>query len=124
MLIDANIVSGWDDPRLYTPDALRRCGFPTEAIKEFCAKLGVTSADSAVHPDVTEAEVRDCLNFEAPRTMAVLESLKVVIENFDQIFPSESPTNWRCQIFRPIHSTLRNTKSQPSQLYALSKRRI
>lgn len=89
-LIDANIVSGWDDPRLYTLEALRRRGFPPEAIKEFCAKLGVTGADSAVHPNMIEAEVRDYLNLKAPRSMVVLEPLKVVIENFDEIFPGEN----------------------------------
>lgn len=88
-LIDANIVSGWDDPRLYTLESLRRRGFPPEAIKEFCAKLGVTGANSAVHPHMIEAEVRDYLNSKAPRTMAVLEPLKVYIENFNELFPNQ-----------------------------------
>lgn len=90
MLIDANIVSGWDDPRLYTLEALRRRGFPPESIKEFCAKLGVTGANSAVHPHMIEAEVRDNLNLTAPRTMAILEPLKVIISNFDELFPSHA----------------------------------
>lgn len=90
ILIDAGIVSDWDDPRLYTLAALRRRGFPPKAIKEFCAKLGITGAESAVHPNMIEAEVRDSLNVEAPRTMAVLEPLKVVIENFSEIFPGEN----------------------------------
>lgn len=89
MLIDANIVSGWDDPRLYTLEALRRRGFPPESIKEFCAKLGVTGANSAVHPHMIEAEVRDNLNITAPRTMAILEPLKVVITNFNHLFPGQ-----------------------------------
>lgn len=89
MLIDAKIVSGWDDPRLYTLEALKRRGFPPESIKEFCAKLGVTGANSAVHPHMIEAEVRDYLNIHAPRAMAVLEPIKLVIENFDDIFPGE-----------------------------------
>lgn len=88
-LIDAKIVSGWDDPRLYTLESLKRRGFPPEAIKEFCAKLGVTGANSAVHPHMIEAEVRDHLNVHAPRTMAVLEPLKLIIENFQEIFPGE-----------------------------------
>lgn len=86
-LIDANIVSGWDDPRLYTLEALRRRGFPPEAIKEFCAKLGITGADSSVSPQLIEAEVRDFLNTKAPRTMVVLEPLKLIIENFDDVLP-------------------------------------
>lgn len=91
MLIDAKIVSDWDDPRLYTLEALRRRGFPPEAIIEFCARLGVTGANSAVHPSMVEAEVRTYLNTYAPRTMAVLEPIKVIIENFQEVFPdSES----------------------------------
>lgn len=92
MLIDANIVSGWDDPRLYTLESLRRRGFPPEAIKEFCGKLGITGADSSVHPQMIEAEVRDYLNLKAPRTMAVLEPLKVIIDNFNDLFPSKTHT--------------------------------
>lgn len=88
-LIDNNIVSGWDDPRLYTLEALRRRGFPPEAIKEFCARLGITGANSAVSPLMIEAEVRDYLNLKAPRTMCVLEPLKLVIENFEELFPGE-----------------------------------
>lgn len=88
-LIDAGVVTGWDDPRLYTLEALKRRGFPPEAIKEFCAKLGVTGANSAVHPEMIDAEVRDHLNMTAPRTMAVLEPLKLVIRNFNDIFPGE-----------------------------------
>lgn len=89
LLIDANIVSGWDDPRLYTLEALRRRGFPPEAIKEFCARLGVTGANSAIHPSMIEAEVRAWLNLKAPRTMAVIEPLKLIIENFDELFPGQ-----------------------------------
>jgi len=92
MLIDAKVVSGWDDPRLFTLESLRRRGFPPDAIKEFCAKLGITGADSSVHPQMIEAEVRDYLNIKAPRTMAVLEPLEILITNFDQIFPpSKAP---------------------------------
>lgn len=88
-LIDAKVVSGWDDPRLYTLEALRRRGCPPEAIKEFCARLGVTGANSAVQPHMIEAEVRDYLNVNAPRTMAILEPLKLIIDNFDEIYPGE-----------------------------------
>lgn len=89
MLIDANIVTGWDDPRLYTLEGLKRRGFPPEAIKEFCAKLGVTGANSSVHPHMLEAEVRDFLNLNAPRTMAILEPIKLTIKNYQEIFPGE-----------------------------------
>lgn len=88
-LIDAKVVSGWDDPRLYTLEALRRRGCPPEAIKEFCARLGVTGANSSVQPHMIEAEVRDYLNLHAPRTMAILEPLKLIIDNFDEIYPGQ-----------------------------------
>lgn len=88
-LIDASVVSGWDDPRLYTLEALRRRGCPPEAVKEFCARLGVTGANSSVQPHMIEAEVRDYLNLKAPRTMAILEPLKLVIDNFDEIYPEQ-----------------------------------
>lgn len=57
----------WDDPRLFTLSALRRRGFPAEAINNFCAGMGVTGAMSAVDPQVLEAYVRDVLNITAPR---------------------------------------------------------
>lgn len=57
----------WDDPRLFTLTALRRRGFPAEAINNFCAQLGVTGAQSVVDPSMLEAFVRDYLNNTAPR---------------------------------------------------------
>ncbi|KFM68600.1 putative glutamine--tRNA ligase, partial [Stegodyphus mimosarum] len=78
-LISEDIVRDWDDPRLFTLTALRRRGFPPEAINSFCAELGVTGAQSVVDPQMLEAHVRDVLNTTAPRAMAVLEPLKVSI---------------------------------------------
>lgn len=78
-LISEGIVRDWDDPRLFTLTALRRKGYPTEAINNFCAELGVTGAQSLVDPQMLEAHVRDVLNVTAPRAMAVLEPLKVTI---------------------------------------------
>eukprot|EP00058_Branchiostoma_floridae_P016232 XP_002601720.1 hypothetical protein BRAFLDRAFT_121196 [Branchiostoma floridae] len=75
----------WDDPRLFTLTALRRRGFPPEAINNFCAKVGVTMAQVIIDPNMLESCVRDELNVTAPRTMAVLEPLKITITNF----PSE-----------------------------------
>ncbi|KAJ8933092.1 hypothetical protein NQ314_014220 [Rhamnusium bicolor] len=65
-LIDVGIVKDWDDPRLFTLTALRRRGFPPEAINNFCAQLGVTGAQSTVDPSMLEAFVRDYLNTSAP----------------------------------------------------------
>lgn len=81
-LIEENIVNDWDDPRLYTLTALRRRGFPAEAINNFCAQLGVTGAQSTVDPSMLEAFVRDYLNNTAPRVMAVLDPLKITITNY------------------------------------------
>lgn len=81
-LIDCGIVKDWDDPRLFTLTALRRRGFPPEAINNFCAQLGVTGAQSTVDPSMLEAYVRDYLNHIAPRQMVVIEPLKITIENF------------------------------------------
>jgi len=86
-LITEGIVRDWDDPRLFTLSALRRRGFPAEAINTFCAKMGVTGAQAVVDPQVLEACVRDVLNETAPRAMAVLEPLKITITNF----PGPSP---------------------------------
>ncbi|KAG9510490.1 putative glutamine--tRNA ligase, partial [Fragariocoptes setiger] len=85
-LIENNLVSGWDDPRLFTLTALRRRGFTPEAINKFCHKLGVSGANATVDPSMLEAEVRDFLNASAPRAMAVLEPIKVVITNFNEVF--------------------------------------
>lgn len=83
-LISSGIVRDWDDPRLFTLTALRRRGFPPEAINKFCSKVGVTMAQTVTDPLLLESCVRDELNVTAPRVMAVLEPLKVTIQNFDK----------------------------------------
>ncbi|CAF3793634.1 unnamed protein product [Adineta steineri] len=81
-LVENNVVRDWDDPRLYTLTALRRRGFPPEAINLFCAGIGVTMSQTVLHPDMLDACVREVLNATAPRVMVVLEPLKVTITNF------------------------------------------
>ncbi|XP_058027217.1 glutamine--tRNA ligase [Ahaetulla prasina] len=81
-LVEAGAVRDWDDPRLFTLTALRRRGFPSEAINNFCAKVGVTVAQCTTEPHMLEACVREVLNEQAPRVMAVLEPLRVTITNF------------------------------------------
>ncbi|KAJ8016146.1 hypothetical protein DPEC_G00004160 [Dallia pectoralis] len=83
-LVETRIVRDWDDPRLFTLTALRRRGFPSEAINNFCAKVGVTVAQATMEPHMLEACVRDVLNDHAPRVMAVLEPLKVTITNLPE----------------------------------------
>ncbi|XP_041973092.1 probable glutamine--tRNA ligase [Aricia agestis] len=86
-LIDEGIVNDWDDPRLFTLSALRRRGVPAAAVNAFCGALGVTGALATAHPAALDAATRDVLNTTAPRTMVVLEPLKVTITNF----PSAEP---------------------------------
>ncbi|XP_063222065.1 probable glutamine--tRNA ligase isoform X2 [Bacillus rossius redtenbacheri] len=81
-LITEGIVKDWDDPRLFTLTALRRRGFPPDAINTFCAQIGVTGAQVSVDPQMLEACVRDVLNITAPRAMVVMEPLKVTLVNF------------------------------------------
>nr|XP_006822206.1 PREDICTED: glutamine--tRNA ligase [Saccoglossus kowalevskii] len=86
-LISAGLIRDWDDPRLFTLTALRRRGFPAEAINIFCSKVGVTMAQVTIDPSMLESCVRDVLNNTAKRAMATLEPLKVTITNF----PSDAP---------------------------------
>uniref|UniRef100_A0A673L3P3 Glutamine--tRNA ligase n=1 Tax=Sinocyclocheilus rhinocerous TaxID=307959 RepID=A0A673L3P3_9TELE len=80
-LVETGIVRDWDDPRLFTLTALRRRGFPSQAINNFCARVGVTVAQTTMEPHLLEACVREALNDTAPRAMAILEPLKVTITN-------------------------------------------
>ena len=86
-LIQERIVDDWDDPRLFTLTALRRRGFPPQAINSFCAQMGLTVASASVDPIMLEASVRDVLNTTAPRAMAVLSPIRLVISNMSQIVP-------------------------------------
>jgi glutaminyl-tRNA synthetase len=75
-------VEGWDDPRMPTIAGLRRRGVPAEAIRQFIGAIGVARADSLVEMAMLDHAIRDVLNRTAPRCMAVLRPLKVVIENY------------------------------------------
>ena len=77
-------VSGWDDPRMPTIAGIRRRGVPAEAVREFAKRVGVARADSLVDVAMFEAPIRELLNKIAPRRMAVLRPLKVVIENYPE----------------------------------------
>jgi len=77
-------VRGWDDPRMPTLRGLRRRGYTPEAIKDFCARIGVAKNDSTIDLALLEHCLRDDLNKRAPRKMAVLRPLKVVIENYPE----------------------------------------
>jgi glutaminyl-tRNA synthetase len=81
-LVKENHVSGWDDPRMPTISGLRRRGFTPEAIRSFCKRIGITKFNGTTDVAVLEYEVRDHLNKIAPRRMAVLDPVKVVLENW------------------------------------------
>ncbi|KAE8293623.1 Glutamine--tRNA ligase [Larimichthys crocea] len=88
-LVETSVVRDWDDPRLFTLTALRRRGFPPEAINNFCARVGVTVSQTTTEPHLLESCVRDVLNESAPRAMAVLEPLKVTITNLPESSKSD-----------------------------------
>ena len=83
-LVQDNIVTGWDDPRMATLGGMRRRGYPAEAVRNFVDKIGVSKANSVVDFGLLESCVRDVLNASAPRAMAVIEPLKVVIDNYPE----------------------------------------
>ncbi|EJS9798678.1 glutamine--tRNA ligase [Vibrio parahaemolyticus] len=82
-LVTEKLVNGWDDPRMPTVSGLRRRGFTPASIREFCKRIGVTKQENMIEFSSLESCIRDDLNANAPRAMAVLDPVKVVIENFD-----------------------------------------
>ena len=83
-LVNDGLVSGWDDPRMATLCGMRRRGYPAAAVREFVDKIGVSKAYSVIDYALLESCVRDNLNFNAQRAMAVLRPLKVIIDNYPE----------------------------------------
>ena len=81
-LVEQQVVSGWDDPRMPTIAGLRRRGYTPSAIREFAKRIGVTKQDNVIEMSALEACIREDLDAKAPRAMAVLEPLKVTITNY------------------------------------------
>jgi glutaminyl-tRNA synthetase len=81
-LVDEGHVEGWDDPRMPTLAGIRRRGFTPESIRNFCSEIGVTKSESVIPFGSLERNLRDDLNVRAPRRLAVLEPLKVILTNF------------------------------------------
>jgi len=77
-------VSGWDDPRMPTVSGLRRRGYTAESIRDFCARVGVAKKENVIDVGLLEHCVREDLNRRAPRAMAVLKPLKLVLTNYPQ----------------------------------------
>ncbi len=90
-LVESGVVSGWDDPRLPTIAGYKRRGYTPESILTFCEQIGVAKANSMVDVAQLEFCIRDDLNKKAPRVMAVLEPLKVTIENYEGSELLEAP---------------------------------
>ena len=82
-LVNEGIVDGWNDPRMPTISGLRRRGYTPASIREFCRRIGVTKQDNVVEYSALESCIRDDLNQNAARAMAVIDPVKVVIENFN-----------------------------------------
>lgn len=81
-LVQEKLVGGWDDPRLPTISGLRRRGYPAAAIRDFCKRIGITKFSGTTDVALLEFDVRDFLNRESPRRMAVLDPVKVILENW------------------------------------------
>lgn len=88
-LVDEGYVDGWDDPRMPTFAGIRRRGFTPRSIRSFCTEIGVTKSESIIPFGALERNLRDDLNERAPRRLAVLEPLKIVLTNFP-----EDETEW------------------------------
>jgi len=94
-MVEEGYVDGWDDPRMPTVAALRRRGYTPESIQSFCEAIGVSKAQSVVDIAMLEFAIRDDLSLKAPRTMAVLDPIKLVITNYpeDKIEYMEAENN-------------------------------
>ncbi|MGL4932593.1 MAG: glutamine--tRNA ligase [Aeromonas sp.] len=95
LLVTEQHVDGWDDPRMLTVSGLRRRGYTPASIREFCKRIGVTKQDNIVEMSMLEACIREDLNEHAPRAMAVLNPVKIVIENLaaDEVLTAPAHPN-------------------------------
>lgn len=83
-LVEAGHVEGWDDPRMLTISGLRRRGYSSDSIKNFCSTIGIGKSDSRIEMTVLENELRDDLNVNAERRMCVLDPIKIIIDNYPE----------------------------------------
>lgn len=103
-LVDEGKVSGWDDPRMPTLAGMRRRGIPAPALRDFCERIGVAKANSEVESGYLDSCVREYLNINADRAMAVLEPLKVTLTNFSgsQLLDIENNANAEQPTYRKV----------------------
>ena len=104
-LVDDNLVSGWDDPRMPTISGLRNRGFTAASIHDFCNRIGITKNFNTVEMGVLENCLREDLDHKAPRALAVIDPLPVVIENFE-----EGRTDWMDAMNHPKRPELGTRK--------------
>ncbi|MDB5777383.1 MAG: Glutaminyl-tRNA synthetase [Herbaspirillum sp.] len=114
-LVEENIVDGWDDPRMPTLVGIRRRGYTPESIQLFCERIGVAKSDSWIDMATLEGSLRDDLDAKAPRATAVLQPLKLIIDNFPEnlevdctapVFPPSHPQHAESLRHFPISNTL------------------
>ena len=94
-LVVRHLVDGWDDPRMPTIAGLRRRGYTPASIREFCKRIGVTKQDNLIEVGMLDACIREELNDNAPRAMAVIKPVKIIIENYpeDQLETLNAPVH-------------------------------
>ncbi|TXD37211.1 glutamine--tRNA ligase/YqeY domain fusion protein [Lujinxingia vulgaris] len=107
-LVRDEVVQGWDDPRMPTIAGMRRRGVPPEALRAFCQLIGVAKANSTVDIQLLEYAIRDELNMKAPRVMAVIDPVKVVITNYP-----EDQVEWLDADYFPHDVPLEGTRKVP-----------
>ena len=84
LLVENNFVTGWDDPRMPTISGLKRRGYTPKSIRDFSERIGVSKVNSLTDISILESSIRDDLNTNAPRSMAVIDAVKIVIENYPE----------------------------------------
>lgn len=94
-LVDDNLVNGWNDPRMPTIAGMRRRGYTPASLVEFCKRIGVTKQENMIEMSALESCIREDLNANAPRAMAVLDPIKLIIENYpeDQVEQLNAPNH-------------------------------
>jgi glutaminyl-tRNA synthetase len=101
-LVTQGLVSGWDDPRMPTIHGMRRRGYTPEGIREFARRIGISKSENVIDMAVLEGCIREDLETKAPRVMAVINPVKVVLTNFQEA-ASANPTSSRSAGFHPNH---------------------
>jgi len=116
-LVENKLVSGWNDPRMPTLSGLRRRGYTPASIRDFAQRIGISKVNSVIDVGILEASIRDDLNVVAPRTMAIINPIKLVIENY----PENNIETLQAQI-HPQNEEMGKEKSSLDVNYILTKK--